>query len=70
MQIKPFFVIFPVLIGVIIYAYYAPEDKPEKATNLTPKQYIELVEKNKREKQEQAAKEQQQEIQQGGAKSP
>lgn len=70
MQIKPFFVIFPVLIGVIIYAYYAPEDKPEKATNLTPKQYIELVEKNKREKQEQAAREQQQEIQQRGAKSP
>jgi hypothetical protein len=60
MQIKPFFVIFPVLIGVIIYAYYAPKDKPERATTLTPKQYIELVEKNKREKREQSAKETQQ----------
>lgn len=54
MQIKPFFVIFPVLIGVIVYAYYAPKDKPERATTLTPKQYIELVEKNKREKREQS----------------
>ncbi len=57
MQIKPFFVIFPVLVGVIIYAYYAPKDKPERATTLTPKQYIELVEKRKAEKK-QAAKEQ------------
>jgi hypothetical protein len=64
MQIKPFFVIFPVLIGVIVYAYYAPKDKPEGATTLTPKQYIELVEKNKREKQEQSM----QETQQAGVK--
>ena len=50
MQIKPFFVIFPVLVGVIVYAYYAPKDKPERATTLTPKEYIELVEKKKMEK--------------------
>jgi len=56
MQIKPFFVVFPVLVGVIVYAYYAPKDKPERATTLTPKQYIELVEKKKKEKK-QAAKE-------------
>jgi len=54
MQVKPFFVFFPVLVGVVIYAYYAPERKPERATNLTPKQYIELVEKKKIEKRQQA----------------
>lgn len=47
MQIKPFFPVFLVLVGVVIYAYYAPEDRPERATSLTPKQYIELVEKNR-----------------------
>ena len=52
MKVKPFFVVFPVLVGVIIYAYYAPEEKPEQATTLTPKQYIELVEKKKQEKKQ------------------
>ncbi len=52
MQVKPFFVVFPVLVGAIIYAYYAPKEKPERATNLTPKQYIELVEKKKMEKRQ------------------
>ena len=47
MKIKPFFPVFIVLVGVVIYAYYAPERRPEKATTLTPKQYIEMVEKNK-----------------------
>jgi hypothetical protein len=52
MKVKPFFVVFPVLVGVIVYAYYAPEEKPEQATTLTPKQYIELVEQKKQEKRE------------------
>ncbi len=65
MQIKPFFVIFPVLVGVIIYAYYAPQNKPERATTLTPKQYIELVEKKKAEKKK-AAQEKLQETEQKG----
>ncbi len=52
MKNKPFFVFFPVLVGVIVYAYYAPQDKPERATTLTPKQYIELVEKKKLEKKQ------------------
>ena len=52
MKVKPFFVVFPVLVGVIVYAYYAPEEKPEQATTLTPKQYIELVEQKKQEKKE------------------
>ncbi len=60
MQAKPFFVIFPVLIGVIIYAYYAPKEKPERATTLTPKQYIELVEQKKLEKKQTAAEQQDQ----------
>ncbi|MEJ1296667.1 MAG: hypothetical protein RPU64_13510 [Candidatus Sedimenticola sp. (ex Thyasira tokunagai)] len=50
MQIKPFFPVFIVLVGVVIYAYYAPKDRPERAINLTPKEYIELVQKNRAEK--------------------
>ena len=52
MQIKPFFVVFPVLVGVVIYAYQAPERKPTRGTTATPKQYIELVEKRKEERRE------------------
>ena len=55
MTVKPFFPVFIVLIGVIIYAYYAPDRKPEGATTLTPKEYIEMVEKNKAEKLEKKA---------------
>ncbi|AKH20504.1 hypothetical protein [Sedimenticola thiotaurini] len=47
MKQKPFLLIMVVLIGVIIYAYNAPEKSPESASTLTPKQYIELVEKKK-----------------------
>lgn len=50
MKQQPFLLIVAVLIGVIIYAYYAPETPPEQATTLTPKQYIELVEEKKRER--------------------
>jgi vacuolar-type H+-ATPase subunit I/STV1 len=35
---------------VVIYAYYAPEEKPEGAA--TPKEYIERVEKKRSEKQQ------------------
>ncbi|PLY17226.1 MAG: aldehyde dehydrogenase [Sedimenticola sp.] len=55
MTVKPFFPVFIVLIGVIIYAYYAPDRKPEGASTLTPKEYIEMVEKNKAEKLEKKA---------------
>ncbi len=47
MKQKPFLLIMVVLIGVIIYAYNAPEKSPESASTLTPRQYIELVEKKK-----------------------
>jgi hypothetical protein len=50
MRIKPFFPVFVVLVGVVVYAYYAPEDRPEKGLTTTPKEYIELVEKNKAER--------------------
>lgn len=50
MRIKPFFPVFAVLVGVIVYAYYAPDDRPEKGMTTTPKEYIELVEKNKAER--------------------
>ena len=52
MKIKPFFPILIVLIGVVIYAYYAPQQKPEPATTLTPKKYIELVEENRKQQRE------------------
>lgn len=52
MKVQPFFVVFPVLIGAVLYAYYAPKDKPEGDITLTPKQYIELVEKKKLEKKQ------------------
>ena len=55
MNVKPFFVVFPVIVGAVIYAYYAPKQKPEGAVDLTPKEYIELVEKNKAEKLRQEA---------------
>ena len=57
MTIKPFFPVFIVLVGVVIYAYNAPEKKPEKAATATPKQYIELVEKNKAERLEKSKQE-------------
>ena len=50
MKVKPFFIVFPVLVGVVIYAYFAAEEKPEGAANLTPKEYIELVEQQKTER--------------------
>jgi type IV secretory pathway VirB10-like protein len=68
MKVKPFFVVFPVLVGVIVYAYYAPKEKPEQATTLTPKQYIELVEKKKLEKK-QAEKEPPAQAEQTGDKT-
>jgi hypothetical protein len=55
MKQKPFLLIVAVLIGVIIYAYYAPKESPEWAATLTPKQYIELVEQKKQERKAQAA---------------
>ncbi|WP_428609815.1 aldehyde dehydrogenase [Sedimenticola sp.] len=57
MERKPFLLILAVLIGVVIYAYYAPKESPERATTLTPKQYIELVEQKKQERKAQAEKE-------------
>ncbi len=50
MKVKPFFIVFPVLVGVVIYGYFTAEEKPEGAANLTPKEYIELVEQQKAER--------------------
>ena len=60
MKIKPFFPVFIVLIGVVIYAYYAPRQKPEPAATLTPKEYIELVEKNRERQREDQKRESEQ----------
>lgn len=57
MKIKPFFPVFIVLVGVVIYAYNAPKQKPERATTLTPKEYIEMVEEKKKERLKQSAAE-------------
>lgn len=53
MRVKPFFPVFIVLIGVVVYAYYAPENRPEKGITSTPREYIELVEKSKAERRQQ-----------------
>ena len=50
MRIKPFFPVFAVLVGVVIYAYYAPEERPEKGITSSPKEYMELVEKKRAER--------------------
>lgn len=47
MKINPFFAVFVVLVGAVIYAYQSMDKKPEGAITATPKQYIEMVEKNK-----------------------
>lgn len=60
MKQNPFLLIVAVLIGVVIYAYYAPKESPERATTLTPKQYIELVEQKKQERKARAAEEEKQ----------
>lgn len=54
MKQKPFLLIVAVLIGVIVYAYYAPKESPERASTLTPKEYIELVEQKKQERKAEA----------------
>ncbi len=50
MKIKPFFPVFITLVAVVIYGYYTAEKRPEKGITATPKQYIEMVEKNQAEK--------------------
>ncbi len=52
MKIKPFFPVFVVLVGVVIYAYHTMDKKPRGAVTATPKQYIEMVEQNKTERME------------------
>ncbi len=47
MKIKPFFLILLVLIGGIAYIYLKSDVRPEKGVTATPRQYIELVEKEK-----------------------
>jgi len=58
MTIKPFFPVFIVLVGVVVWVYFNAERKPEHAAALTPKQYIELVEKSKAERIRQQAEKQ------------
>ncbi|MCP3867183.1 MAG: hypothetical protein GY703_03630 [Gammaproteobacteria bacterium] len=50
MKINPFFPVLIVLLGVVIYAYYSLEKKPDPAVTVTPRQYIEMVEKNKEQR--------------------
>jgi hypothetical protein len=57
MTIKPFFPVFIVLVGVVIYAYNVPEQRPESGVTATPKEYIELVEKQKAERARQKREE-------------
>ncbi|MES9844935.1 MAG: aldehyde dehydrogenase [Candidatus Sedimenticola sp. PURPLELP] len=50
MKINPFFPVFIAIVGVVIYAQYNAEKKPESSTTVTPKEYIEMVEKTKEER--------------------
>ena len=50
MKSKPFLLIIAALIGLIIYLKYTANEVPESAVTLTPKEYIQLVEKKKIER--------------------
>lgn len=52
MKQRPFLIILAVLIGAVIYTYFAAEQPIERGMTLTPKQYIERVEENKRQRRE------------------
>ncbi|HEB95433.1 MAG TPA: hypothetical protein ENI96_03240 [Sedimenticola thiotaurini] len=47
MKIKPFFLILLVLIAGILYIYLESDTRPKKGMTATPRQYIEMVEKDK-----------------------
>ncbi|MEW7983101.1 MAG: hypothetical protein B0D96_05920 [Candidatus Sedimenticola endophacoides] len=57
MTIKPFFPVFIVLVGVVIWAQKNAEKPPEQDTSLTPKEYIQLVEERKAQRIEQRRRE-------------
>lgn len=46
MQVKNFLVMLLAIVIAVIYAYFALEERPEKAVTATPKDYIELIEGN------------------------
>ena len=48
MNTKNFLVIFLAIVITVIYAYYVSEKKPEKAMTLSPKEYMQLIEKDKK----------------------
>ena len=52
MNTKYFLVIFLAIVIAVVYAYYVSEKNPKKATAVTPKQYIELVEKDKADRRQ------------------
>ena len=47
MNTKNFLFIVLAIVAVVVYAYYRPEKTPEKAMTLSPKEYIQLIEKGK-----------------------
>ncbi|MEW7979917.1 MAG: hypothetical protein AB2813_09000 [Candidatus Sedimenticola endophacoides] len=57
MTIKPFFPVFIVLVGVVIWAQKNAEKPPEQDTSLTPEEYIQLVEERKAQRIEQRRRE-------------
>ena len=50
MNTKNFLVIFLAIVIAVVYTYYMSEKNPQKETAITPKQYIELIEKDKAER--------------------
>ena len=51
MNTRNFLVIFLAIVIAVVYTYYISEKNPDKATAVTPKQYIELIEKGKADQQ-------------------
>ena len=49
MNLKNFLVILAAIIIAVGYAYYASEERPDKAMTLSPKEYIQQVEKDKQD---------------------
>ncbi len=50
MKIKNFLVILLAIIIAVAYAYYASEKKPDKGMTLSPKEYMQLIEKDKKDR--------------------
>ena len=52
MNTKNFLVIFLAIVIAVVYAYYISEKNPQTETAVTPKQYIDLIEKDQADRRQ------------------